>query len=77
MVKQLTHLGDPTPEETLLFMREMEAYMNEYDPQHQPCDYCGEGCDPMAATPIQWQCNDCGLWNDKLIDLTKLEGEAA
>ena len=76
-IKQLTHLGDPTPEETLLFMREMEAYMNEYDSSHPPCDYCGEGCNPMAATPIQWQYNDCEQWNDKPSDLTKLEGEEA
>jgi hypothetical protein len=51
--------------------------MNEYDNNYPPCVYCGEGCDPMAATPIQWQCNDCEQWNDKFEDLTELEGEAA
>lgn len=51
--------------------------MNEYNNNYPPCVHCGEGCDPMAATPLQWQCNDCGLWNEKSEDLTKLEGEEA
>lgn len=51
--------------------------MTEYDNNYPPCVHCGEGCDPMAATPIQWQCNDCEQWNDKPTDLTKLEGEEA
>ena len=38
----------------------------EYDCSYAPCAYCGEGCDPMAATPEQWQCNDCEQWNDKV-----------
>jgi hypothetical protein len=63
--EQIAELGVVTSEEVLLFMREMEAYMNEYDPHNPPCDYCGEGCDPMAATPIQWQCSSCEQWNDK------------
>ena len=75
--EQIAELGVVTPEEVLLFMREMEAYMNEYDPSHPPCECCGEGCDPMAATPIQWQCSSCEQWNDKQQDLTKLEGEEA
>ena len=37
----------------------------EYDNSYAPCACCGEGCDPMAATPTQWQCNDCEQWNDK------------
>jgi hypothetical protein len=37
----------------------------EYDNNHDPCAYCGEGCDPVAATPTQWQCSDCFNWNDK------------
>jgi hypothetical protein len=42
-----------------------KAKAEEYDNNHDPCSYCGEGCDPMAATPTQWQCNDCEQWNDK------------
>jgi len=63
--EQIAELGLVTSEEVLLFMRGMEAYMNEYDCSYAPCSYCGEGCDPMAATPVQWQCNDCEQWNDK------------
>ena len=37
----------------------------EYDNNHDPCANCGEGCDPVATTPTQWQCNDCEYWNDK------------
>jgi hypothetical protein len=51
--------------------------MTEYDNNYPPCVHCGEGCDPMAATPIQWQCSSCEQWNDKQQDLTKLEGEEA
>lgn len=63
--EQIAELGVVTSEEVLLFMRDMEAYMNEYDQSHPPCVHCGEESDPMAATPIQWQCNDCEQWNDK------------
>ena len=42
-----------------------KAKAEEYDNNHAPCANCGEGCDPMAATPTQWQCNDCEHWNDK------------
>jgi hypothetical protein len=37
----------------------------QYDNNHAPCTNCGEGCDPRAATPTQWQCSDCFNWNDK------------
>jgi hypothetical protein len=37
----------------------------EYDCSYAPCECCGEGCDPMAAMPTQWQCSSCEQWNDK------------